>query len=277
MSEFTGYDPEQEDRDFIASLTGAEDVVRLVGSYVEQSLDPRKLIRVENQARMGSCAGHSLSSNLEWLYCIATQGQIIQLSRMAAYILAQDVNNITTDSGSVVSSGVKVARETGLPEESLWPYPASYTRTKPNNNWRENASKYKIARAVNITTWEQWRTWLGSGQGGIHTGISWGNSMNKAIIESFVPGGGGHSVAALCLSERKDHNGEPYSWIKNSWSESFGSREYPGWHEWSPTAVKQMLQHRFTSFVGLSDMPNVKPREFTMDDLKKLLRVRVNQ
>jgi hypothetical protein len=30
-----------------------------------------------------------------------------------------------------------------------------------------------------------------------------------------------------------------------------------------------MLQHRFTHFVGLSDMPNVKPREYTLEDLKK--------
>jgi hypothetical protein len=270
MPDFTGYDPEIEDRDFIASLASGDEVLQLVGSYVEQSLDPRKLIRVENQRSMGSCAGHSLSSNLEWLYCLATQGEIVQLSRMAGYILAQDVNNITTDSGSVVSSGVKVAKDTGLPEETLWPYPSAYTRKKPDNNWREDAAKYKIAKSVNITSWDQWKTWLGSGQGGIHTGISWGNSMNRAVVEAFVPGGGGHSIAALCLSERKDSNGEPYSWIANSWSESFGNK---GWQEWSPTAVKQMCQHRFTSFVGLSDMPNLKPREYTLENLKKDLQI----
>lgn len=79
-------------------------------------------------------------------------------------------------------------------------------------------------------------------------------------------------MAALCLSERKDSDGLPYTWIANSWGLSFGSREYPGWQEWSPTAVRQMLKHRFTSFVGLSDMLNVKPRKFTLDDWKKELR-----
>lgn len=273
MSDFTGYKPELEDKFFISTLTGGEEIMRLVGSYQEQSLDPRKLIRVENQRQMGSCAGHSLSSNLEWLYCIATGGSVVQLSRMAGYILAQDIDGIRSDAGSMVGSGVKVAMSTGLPEESLWPYPNSYNRSKPNNDWKQNAEKYKIARAVNITTWEQWKTWLGSGQGGIHTGISWGNSMNRSIIETFSPGGGGHSVAALCLSERKDRNGDSYSWIANSWSESFGSREYPGWQEWSPTAVKQMLAHRFTTFVGVSDMPNIKPRELDLDAWQKGLRV----
>ena len=270
MSDFTGYNPELEDRDFIASLSGGDEVLQLVGSYEEQSLDPRQLIRVENQKAMGSCQGHSLSSNLEWLYCIATRGQVIQLSRMAGYILAQDLNNITSDAGSVVSSGVKVAKETGLPEESLWPYPSSYTRKKPANDWKTNATAYRIERAVNITSWEQWKTWLGSGQGGIHTGISWGNAMNKAVVDSFIPGGGGHSIAALCLSDRKDSNGEPYSWIANSWSESFGNK---GWQEWSPTAVKQMCRHQHTSFVGLSDMPAAKPREYSISDLKKDLRI----
>jgi hypothetical protein len=272
MSEFTGYDPEQEDRGFIASLSGGDAVEALYGTFTEQTLDPRKLIRTENQRNMGSCAGHSLSSNLEWIYCIATGGQVIQLSRMAAYILAQDESGIRTDSGSTISAGIKVALNTGLPPEELWPYPQSYTRTRPQNDWKEKAGFFRISRAVNITTFEQWRTWLGGGLGGIHTGISWGSSMNRALVETFTPGGGGHSVAALCLSERKDNAGDPYSWIQNSWSESFGSREYPGWQEWSPTAVRQMLRHQFTSFVGVSDMPHLKPRTFTLDDLKKMLR-----
>ena len=119
MSDFTGYVPENEDRDFLAGLPSGEEVLRLVGSYREQSLDPRKLIRVENQKSMGSCAGHSLSSNLEWIYCIATSGQIVQLSRMAGYILAQEKDGITSDSGSTIGGGVKVAREIGLVEESM--------------------------------------------------------------------------------------------------------------------------------------------------------------
>jgi len=270
MSDFTGYIPENEDRDFLQSLTGGEEILRLVGQYEEQTLDPRQLIRVENQANMGSCAGHSLSSNLEWIYCLATRGQIVQLSRMAGYILAQNENGIRTDSGSTISAGVKVALRDGLPEERLWPYPASYTRQMPNNDWQQNAKQYVIQKAVKITSFEQWQTWLGSGQGGIHTGISWGSSMNKAVVETFNAGGGGHSIAALCLSDRKNAAGEHYSWIANSWSESFGTK---GWQEWSPTAIRQMLQHQFTVFVGLSDMPNVKPREFTLADLKKSLRI----
>lgn len=266
MSGFTGYVPGREDHQFLAGLPSGEEVLRLVGSYREQSLDPRKLIRVENQKSMGSCAGHSLSSNLEWIYCLATGGQIVQLSRMAGYILAQEKDGITSDSGSTIGGGIKVAKEIGLPKEEFWPYPTRYSRQRPGNAWEQDAANYRIAKAVRITSFEQWQTWLGSGQGGIHTGISWGDSMNRAVVETFVPGGGGHSVAALCLSDRKNSQGECYSWIANSWSESFGNQ---GWQEWSPTTVRQMLQHRFTEFVGISDMPNVKPREWTLEDTEK--------
>jgi len=275
MSDFTGYNPADEDQDFIASLKGSDEIVQMMGSYQEVRLDPRKLIRVENQKSMGSCQGQALSTNLEWIYCIQTAGKTIQLSRMQAYIMSQDMNNIRSDSGSVVSSGVKLALEFGLAPESLWPYPQSYNRQKPSP-WSEiekQSEPHKIGRAIQIKSWDAWRTWLGSGQGGIHTGISWGNSMNKAIIETFSAGGGGHSVAALCLSERVDSAGDPYSFIANSWGESFGSREHPGWHEWSPTAIKQMLRHPHTTFVGLSDMPAVKPRPISLAELKEGLRI----
>lgn len=275
MTEFTGYDPLKEDREFIASLGGGNEIMALRGTYQEQTLDPRKLIRTESQGRMGSCAGHSLSSNLEWLYCLATCGQRIQLSRMQAYIMAQDISGIKSDAGSTISAGIQLALKFGLCREELWSYPQSYSRKKPDN-WAEvenDSKQHRIGRAIEITTWEQWRTWLGSGQGGIHTGISWGNSMNKTVVDSFSGGGGGHSVAALCLADEKDSNGDPSSWILNSWSESFGSREYPGWQMWTANAVRQMLKHKFTVFVGVSDLPNLKPREYTLETLKKDLRI----
>ena len=60
MSE-SGYAIELEDRGYLASLP-YQDVLFSLGYYQEIRLDPRKLIRVENQGSQGSCAGHSLSS-----------------------------------------------------------------------------------------------------------------------------------------------------------------------------------------------------------------------
>ena len=83
-------------------------------------------------------------------------------------------------------------------------------------------------------------------------------------------GGGGHAIALLGLSERLDNSGRPYVWMMNSWGANWGNA---GWAEWAPAAIEQMLRHQYTACFGLSDMPNVKPREYTLDDLKKDLRI----
>lgn len=265
MSDFTGYVLDREDSNLLKGLDSEEAVLALMGSYEEVRLDPRKIIRVENQSRQGACAGHSLSSILEWIFAIATGGKIIQLSRAMAYYATQEIDGIRGDRGSTVMGGVKLAKTKGVCREELWKYPSTY-----DNRWPQNrdavladAKNYRIETATRITTYEGFRAFLGSGQGGIHTGIAWGDSMNRAVVEKFVPGGGGHSICGLCLSERTDSRGEPYAFIQNSWSESFGNG---GWQEWSPTAIRQMLQHSSTVFVGLSDMPEVKPREWTLKD-----------
>lgn len=262
---FTGYVPGREDIQYLNTLRGEQAVLAMRGTYNEVRLDPRKLIRVENQKSLGSCAGHSLSSILEWLYALATGGDTIQLSRAMAYFATQEIDGIQGDNGSTVMGGVQLAKTKGVCREDLWKYPAKYDNRWPSdrNAILEDAKKFRIATSTRITTYEGFRTFLGSGQGGIHTGIAWGDAMNRAVVDRYTPGGGGHSICALCLSDRTDSNGEPYAFIQNSWSEDFGNA---GWQEWSPTAIRQMLQNRMTVFAGLSDMPEVKPREWSLQD-----------
>ena len=262
---FTGYVPGREDKAYLSTLQNESAVLAMRGTYEEVRFDPRKLIKVENQSRQGACQGHSLTSILEWIYCLATGGDLIQLSRAMAYYATQELDGIRGDNGSTVSGGVKLAKTKGVCREELWKYPSAYDNRWPKDKHAvlADAAKYRIASETRITTYEGFRAFLGSGQGGIHTGIAWGGSMNKAVVEKFVPGGGGHSICGLVLSEREDSNGEPYAFIQNSWSESFGNK---GWQEWSPTAIRQMLKHPHTVFVGISDMPEVKPREWTLKD-----------
>jgi len=274
MSEFSGYNPELEDRAYLASLPSGAPLLAMAGTYEEIKLDPRELIKVENQKSQGACLGHSLSSILEWCGTIATGGKFTELSRAMAYYETQRIDGINGDRGATVSGGVKLALLTGLCVEPLWKYPASYNPARPADYAKvlENAAEHKAGRAIKIRTYDEYRIFLGSGQGGISNGIAWGSDMSKAVIESFSPGGGGHAIAGLCLSERLDLQRRPYAWILNSWSESFGSRVHPGWMEWSPTAISQMLAHQWTEMVGISDMPAQKPRKFSLEDWKKGLR-----
>lgn len=264
MEKFLGYVPERENRAFAASLSNAKRLMRYFRGVAEARLDPRKLMKVENQGSVGSCAGHSLSSVLEWCYMIATGGEKIQLSRAMAYYETQRLDGlIGRDDGSTVENGVKLAMKTGLCLEELWKYTGKYSPNRPSNfkDLLENAKNHIIGTALNVTDYDAGRVFLGSAMGGLHMGIGWGSSMDSPVVETFLPGRGGHSICALCLSERVDKQGRPYWWIMNSWSEQWGSRQYPGWQEWSPTAVIAMLQNQFTSMIALSDMVNVKPRE----------------
>lgn len=272
MSE-SGYAIELEDRAYLASLPSQTFLFSL-GDYNEIRLDPRKLIRIENQGSQGSCAGHSLSSIMEWCYTIASGGEVVQLSRAMAYYEAQRISGIRGDSGSTIGAGAKLAMETGLCLEPLWVYPARYNNTRPSEFQAvlADAGTRKIRSAVKITTYEAYRTFLGAGLGGVHNGIAWGNSMERPVVESFSPGGGGHAIAGLCLSERIDSQGRPYVWIANSWGLQFGSRDVPGWQEWSPNAISQMLRHQWTEMIGLSDMAIPKPRKFSADEWKARLR-----
>lgn len=273
MGSLAGYPIDLEDREYIESLPDEAPVLALRGSYTETRLDARQILKVETQEQQGACAGHSLSSILEWIFAIATGGLKIQLSRAMAYYETQRIDGIRGDAGSTIGGGVKLAKR-GLCSEPLWAYPSRYNPQRPANYEEvlKDAEKYRIATEVRITSYEGWRTFAGAGLGGIHGGWNWNSSMEKPVVESFHPTGrdGGHSEAGICLSDRLDSQGRPYCWILGSWDVGFAQK---GWQEFSPTCIEQMLQHPNTVMVGLSDMPNLKPRVFSVDDWKAGLRI----
>jgi hypothetical protein len=261
-----GWRLDKEDYDFLFSLTGEDDVLAMRGSYKEITMDPRQVLRIENQGPVGSCQGHSISSGCEWVYILASGDTSLQLSRAYGYYESQRIDGLLgSDRGSTIQAGVKLAMDRGIPPEELWPYQNRYSPKppKPLDELYEAASKYRIAKSTRLSSYEAIRTFLGSGQGMVHLGISWGSSVDRAVVTSYSGGSGGHAIGLYALSDRKDSDGRPYAWMMNSWGSGWGNS---GWAEWSPDAITQMLQHRWSVFVGISDMPHVKPREWTIKD-----------
>lgn len=269
---------EREDWQALKDLPDETAIVSLMrsASYQEIALDPRKILKCENQGSQGSCRGHSGSTGSEWIRVLATKEFDVQLSRAMMYYETQRIDRLSGDVGSTIMGGVKLLQQTGLCIESLWPYPARYNNARPANYQQvlESAAAHKIKTATRLSTYDGIRAFLGSGQGYVDTGIAWSSAYARPVVEKWVGGNGGHAICLPNLSERKDSNGDPYVWMFNSHGESSG---VAGWSEWSPAMVRAAVQQRMSVFVGLSDMPNIKPREFTLNDLKKLLRVRVNQ
>jgi hypothetical protein len=264
---------DEEDQAYLNSLPNESPVLAMRGTYDEIAFDPRKVMKVENQGSVGSCQGHAISSVAELCYYIATGDLTRQLSRAYGYYETQRIDGITSDRGSTISGGIKLATTRGIPEESLWKYSGRYDNKRPAN-WSDieaNAAKHKIGQSYRMTTYDGVRTFLGSGQGGISIGISWGGEMDRAVVNSFSgSGGGGHAIALLSLSKRNDVSGRPFIWMMNSWSVNWGNG---GWSEWAPAAIEQMLRHRYTACFGCSDMPNVKPRELDLKQWQEGLRV----
>ena len=262
-----------EDFDFLRSLPVADaELMAMVGEYTEGRLDPKVVLRTENQRNFGSCRGHSGSTGLEWIGSIATGKPFQQLSRWMMYVESQRRSGIVGDRGATISAGIQQMQQVGCCDETLWPYPDRYTQQRPSN-WQavlENAAPKRIKSAKQIKSYDAARVFLGSYQGFIDCGISWKQSYAAPVVERFSGGSGGHAIALICLSERTDSQGRPYVHMFNSHGMSSGVN---GWSEWSPTFVEQALQHNWTEMVACSDMPEAKPRKFSLEEWQKGLRV----
>lgn len=262
---FTGYPIEKEDREFLRDTATDFRVVR--GNYeAPDEIDPRPWHKIENQGSMGSCQGHALSSVCEMAYHIA-MGKVVHFSRMFAYIATQKIDGIRGDRGSTISGGLKCAMQYGLPPEEAMPYPSPvrYSTNIPQSAF-DAAQPFKIRSHAWCESYDDVFDFLSSGQGGVEIGISWGgvNPNSEGVVESFRPGRGGHAVAYLGYSLRKDSRNRNYLWMGNSHGLGWGIN---GWAEVSPNAVDAMCRHNFTAMVGMSDLSTPEPRH--VDWVKK--------
>jgi len=237
------YNYEREDRNFLKSLPILpmhNAAWRIFSRPAEVTLDWH---RDENQLKIGSCQGNSLSSVLE--RCAFVIGKKVQLSRIFAYLATQRIDGLLgSDNGSTISGGAKLALETGCPLESMTGYPTSYPGRDARNkilseaNYRAGAP-YKALSAWQCTRdHEETLNFIGGG-GAINFGIAYGNSTipSNRVIRRFIPGRGGHAMCVLGYTRDGDLR------AMNSHGD--------GTYLITPTAWQQMLSHNWTTAIGL--------------------------
>lgn len=263
MSEFTGYDPAIENRDWIANSSVAMSFSTR-DFQAPAEVDPRPLMRHDKQGNMGSCQGFSLANACEYLWALpyGTVDPSRQCSALFCYLESQRVgpgNLFGSDRGSTIESGLKVAKEVGILPEGELPYRTPYpsnARTLVTDEMRAKAAPYKIRSHTWLESYSDIFKYIASGSGAIHTGTLWNDSFyaRNGVLESIsLRGGGGHATAWLGYSARKDRSGRNYIWRLNSHSDS--------WTEIAPNVIDALCAHNWTSIVGVSDLSTPGPRE----------------
>ena len=263
-----GWQRELEDSSFLKELQKSN-VPRAFRSFANpEEVRPDKGTnqhQLENQSSMGSCQGHAIASCVEQLNMIATGGDRTQLSNIFAYIASQEITGSQLsgrDSGSTISAGVELATGSGIPPEALVPYPNPVRY--PNSRARQAILKksnylagnpYRIRSSVAIKSHQNAIDWIG-GSGVISLGIPWSPPMKtingRRTAIGAANGGGGHAICALGYKESGN---------------LIFANSHNYWLDITPKAFEQMLRHRWTVAIGLSDMANPVPRD--MSQLQK--------
>lgn len=263
--DFFGYDPTIEDRDEIAN-TATPMAFTMRDFEAPNKLDPRSLCRHDDQGNMGSCGGHGNTNcgELLWAYHTGSMSNDRQFSRLFSYLEAQRLDRLLgRDSGSTISSGLKVSKEIGYLEEKYLPYRTPYPAnagsivTEAMRKQASGAFGFQIKSHAWLDSYDATFQYLASHSGAVYVGSIWNQSFyaqNKVLERVNLVSGGGHAYALLGYSERKDSKGRNYLWRLNSHS-------IDSWTEIAPSVIDAMCSHRWSSIVGISDLTTPGPRK----------------
>ena len=268
MDFFTGYNPELERRDEIAN-SSTPMLFTMRDFSAPDEIDPRKLIRHDDQGNMSSCGGHGNTNAAEFVWALSdgqySEGK--QLSRLFAYLEAQRFDGLLgRDAGSTISGGLKVGKDIGYLEEKhleyVTPYPSN-ARTLVTDAMRKLAEPFKIRSHTWLESYDGMFQYIASLTGACFAGSIWNNSFyaSNGVLDSIsLRNGGGHAYCFAGYSRRKDSRGRNYIWRKNSHSND-------NWTEIAPSVIDALCRHQYTSIVGISDLSTPGPRK--MDWIKE--------
>jgi len=231
---------------------------------VEETLfaEPPSWMRIENQLQTNTCAANSGSSCMEKLAYMRTRN-VVQLCRNYLYLRGQQKCGLAgRDQGCTLGGIIRAMRECGCCEESLWPFVGSYQTNVPAG-CDEAAQQYKVIQTLDVEQhgYNGYRDVIGQNIGSVLMATSWPVRLwDGYIVEEYQPqGSGGHAIAALFLSNKKDATGRPYVWVANSHSVN---AQRGGWMLWSPKALDSLVQRDSWGITGVTDMSTPKPRAF---------------
>lgn len=248
---------DKEDRETLAALP---DVPKAFASFAIPDEIDVDWHRNEQQGQIGSCQGNALTSCLERLQFVRTRSKdkVVQLSRIFAYLASQKIDGLLgRDQGSTISGGIKLALGNGVLPESETGYPLRYpssgdrSRILSRSNY-EAGEPFKAVSSWRVTDNAEDARQFIAGGGAISFGIKYNGIPRNRIISSFIPGRGGHAMAALGYKA----NGNI------TCVNSHGDGEF----EITPMAWGQMVRHSWSAFIGILGTQEPEPVDWYNDN-----------
>jgi hypothetical protein len=110
------------------------------------------LAELFDQSQEGSCTANGIIGSYEYTEKRST-GTFIPMSRQGLYWMernAEHPDDMTTDTGANISTGMKLIKEQGVGLESLWPYNISKMADKPSEEFFNDLQYHKANKTERV-------------------------------------------------------------------------------------------------------------------------------
>jgi Papain family cysteine protease len=219
-------------------------------------LDPTPFLEVKNQHQLSGCAGWSGATNGEHLQWIKTGGSTIRFSEMHHYITAQKRSNtFGTDDGATIDGSRQAMEQDGFALQQDFPDTGKYVTTIPDQATKDGLLHLARKHAV-LESYDAGFQWLATGTGTIQIGIPVGDGFMRCtgvLTRDNMRGKpeGGHALAIVGYSARKDEQGRQYLILKNSWGPTWGVN---GCCEVEPALFDIFCKSQQCEVIGITDL-----------------------
>lgn len=255
--------PSREDRTRIAALCAPHQAAAKAFRSVEipENLT-RDWLRVESQDQIGSCQGHGLTTLGECLHFNASGGEVVQLSRLHAYLGTQLIDQhervpgvaVGSDTGSTIAGGLDYAKR-GFALETACPYRGDAYPSMAECRRILSIpveSRFAVQSGFAVESYQHALQCLAGGMV-LTIGTIWPFKIAPGfVVQRWLPArdGGGHARVVCEIRSRRPTE-------INSWGRDWGIN---GRFSWTEAAFNAMLKHPDTVCLAVSGMAKPKPQ-----------------
>ncbi len=184
---------------------------------------------IERQGDLGSCTAQALAGNIEFLDKIS-DFKYTDVSRLFIYYNERALmHTIRYDSGSPLRGGIKTLKNSGVCEETLWPYQISKFTRKPPLKCFTDAKKHRITSYHRINSLNQMLACLAEGYAFVFGFTVYESFESQEVLRTGIvhmpkkkeKAIGGHAVMAAGY----DQTAKRFI-VRNSWGKDWGKDGY---------------------------------------------------